>query len=370
VDPASARAVSPLAQHLRRRIAREGPLTLARFMEEALGNPAFGYYMTRDPFGAAGDFVTAPEISQMFGELIGLWCGAVWQAMGEPRPVCLVELGPGRGTLMADALRALGKVPGFHEAVRVHLVERSPLLRARQRAAMAASGLARPPAWLNDFSQVPREPALVVANEFFDAMPIRQFERAADGWRERLVDAGDSGFRFVHSPPLARPHLIPEHLREAPEGSVVEVSPAGLRAAHTIADRLRRLPGAALVIDYGHAESAAGDTLQAVRAHAFADPLACPGEADLTAHVDFAALKRVAEAAGARVEGPLAQGDFLERLGIRLRERALLAAATPEQARLICTATRRLVDRDRMGSLFKVLGLAHPALPPLPGFAG
>ncbi|MSO93130.1 MAG: class I SAM-dependent methyltransferase [Rhodospirillales bacterium] len=362
-----------LARHLRQRIQREGPLTVAAFMEDAAGHPRFGYYATRDPLGAGGDFTTAPEISQMFGELIGLWCAVVWDAIGKPDPVQWVELGPGRGTLMADALRATAKVPGFIDAVRLHMIERSPVLRARQKETLARAG--RDAQWHDDVSDVPAGPAIVVANEFFDALPIRQFERTQAGWCERLVDVAEASeqeehaFRFVLSPPPEKLHPIPERLRDAPAGAVVEVCPQALRILHTIATRLAGEGGAAVIVDYGHPESAIGDTLQAVKGHAFADVLASPGELDLTAHVDFGALRDVAAGAGARAHGPVSQGAFLEWLGISARTETLLARASPSQARGIRSAKARLVEPDGMGALFKVFGVSGPALAALPGFA-
>jgi NADH dehydrogenase [ubiquinone] 1 alpha subcomplex assembly factor 7 len=355
--------------HLRRRIGREGPLTVAAFMEEALLNPAHGYYPTRDPFGLRGDFVTAPEISQMFGELIGAWCAVVWQGLGRPDPVHLVELGPGRGTLMADLLRAARTAPGFNAAARVHLVEISPALRACQRAALEGAPLGAPPAWHDGFAAVPDGPLLVIANEFFDALPIRQFQRAEGAWRERLVDLDDEGnLHFVLSPPTPAEVLIPRELRDAPDGAVVEVSPTAISLVHAVAARIARDRGAALIIDYGHPESAFGDTLQAVKGHAPHEVLADPGDADLTAHVDFAALARAAREAGAAVFGPIAQGTFLARLGLAERAQVLSATATATQADAIAAAARRLTDVAAMGALFKVLALMPPGHTTPPGF--
>ena len=315
-----------LADHLRRRIALEGPLTVARYMEECLGNPRHGYYMTRDPLGAAGDFTTAPEISQMFGELIGLWAAVQWQAMDRPEALHLVELGPGRGTLMADALRAAGQVAPFRAALEVHLVETSPALRDRQRETLARVHPDVTPRWWNDLSQVPQGPAIVIANEFFDALPIRQFLRGPDGWRERLVtwgaedgDAAAGAFAFTLSAAAPASPLIPPPLDTAPDGSVVEICPAGLRKAHTLAARLAEQGGAALIVDYGHDRSGPGDTLQAVKDHEFANVLDDPGGADLTAHVDFQQLAAQCLQAGALTFGPIGQGEFLTALGIGAR---------------------------------------------------
>lgn len=362
--------MTALLAHLRRRIALEGPLTVARYMEECLGNPAHGYYMTRDPLGVAGDFTTAPEISQMFGELIGLWAAVQWQAMGAPDSVHLVELGPGRGTLMADALRAVATVAPFQAAVQVHLVETSPVLRDRQRETLAAVHPGVTPQWWNDLSQVPAGPALVIANEFFDALPIRQFLRGPDGWRERLVawDADAAALAFVLSGVQATSPLIPPPLNQVPEGSLIEICPVGLRKAHTLAARLAAQGGAALIVDYGHDRSAPGDTLQAVKDHQYADVLIDPGEADLTAHVDFQQLAQTCIQAGSVTFGPVGQGDFLIALGIGARAEALTAQADARQKAAIDAAFTRLTGADQMGRLFRVLAVQHPGLPAPPGF--
>ena len=352
-----------LADHLRRRIETQGPLSVADFMEDALGHPRFGYYMSRDPLGAGGDFITAPEISQMFGELIGLWCVVQWRSMGAPDPFHLVELGPGRGTLMADILRAAeGAAPDFTGALALHLVETSPVLRAAQAKALAP---VRPgPAWHERFEDVPEGPLIVIANEFFDALGVRQYERSREGWRERLVDLQGDGFCFVLSPPLTPPPPLPPGLGDLSDGDVVEVSPAGQEIAAAIGGRLAASNGAVLIIDYGHAESALGDTLQAVKGHAYHGVLDSPGEADLTAHVDFAALSQAA--AGAVTYGPMGQGAFLEALGLGARAAALTRGAIPGQVREIAAARARL--SGSMGELFKVMVLSSPGLPPPPGF--
>ncbi|MGK9168114.1 SAM-dependent methyltransferase [Inquilinus limosus] len=336
-------------------------------MAEALGHPRHGYYVTRDPLGAAGDFTTAPEISQIFGELIGLWCADLWQRLGSPDPVLLVELGPGRGTLMQDALRAIGRAaPGFRAALRLTLVETSPALRAAQAARLADAA----PVWLDRLADLPDGPALVVANEFFDALPIRQWQRGRAGWHERLVGWDDAAGRLRWElsaradPGLA---LIPEAVRDAPEGSIAESCPAGLSHAAFLGQRLTRQGGAALIIDYGPARSAPGDSFQAVRRHAFADPLEAPGEADLTAHVDFQALAEAATQAGAEAHGPVPQGAFLEALGLRARA-AQLKTASPARAEGIESAVERLAGPDQMGTLFKALALTAPGLGTPAGF--
>lgn len=365
----SAKDPSPLLRKLARRIAADGPLSVADYMAAALTDPEHGYYMGRDPLGVAGDFITAPEISQMFGELIGLWCAETWQGLGAPSQVALAELGPGRGTLMADALRAARRVPAFAAALEVHLVEVSPILRARQREALA-DARAR---WHETLAGVPGLPLLLIANEFFDALPVRQLVKRADGWGERMVDLAAEGdapvLAFAVTPAVpALQSLVPDSLRGAPPGRLFEVSPAGLEIARDIARRLRRHGGAALIVDYGHEECALGETLQAVRRHARHDVLRDPGTADLTCHVDFAALARAAREAGAAVHGPVAQGAFLERLGIAERAARLMERATPPQREDIRSARLRLTAPDQMGGLFKVLALTGPDAEPPAGF--
>ncbi|NYZ14129.1 class I SAM-dependent methyltransferase [Azospirillum sp. RWY-5-1] len=375
--PTGGDGTDTLARRLARRIALEGPLTVAAFMAEALGHPTLGYYTTRDPFGEGGDFVTAPEVSQMFGELIGLWCIDLWARMGGPSPVRLVELGPGRGTLMADALRAASLVPDFRNAVAVHLVETSPVLRERQRRTLAPFPLAHGGVrWHDRLEDVPDGPALVIANEFFDALPIRQLQKTEHGWTERLVDVDpesthdDPRFRFVleaFGSPAAG--LAPERLAGAAPGSVFEICPAAEAVARSLAARLATQGGAALVIDYGHGRGPAlGETLQAVRRHAFAPVLEHPGEADLTAHVDFTAIAAAARAAGAESFGPVDQRDLLLGLGILQRADALKRNATPPQAAAIDAALDRLLGPDGMGTLFKALAIATPGLGAPAGF--
>jgi SAM-dependent MidA family methyltransferase len=313
-----------------------------------------------------GDFVTAPEVSQMFGELVGLCAAATWQAMGSPALVRLIEFGPGRGTLMADVLRAANIVPEFRAALAVHLVETSPRLIARQRETLP--GLDVPLAWHRDLAEVPEGPAIVLANEFFDALPVHQAVKAPDGWHIRMVGVADERLVFMASPdPMPGfERVLPDELHDAPEGAVYEWRDDWLM--YELAQRLVRDGGAAIVIDYGHTTSAAGDTLQAVRSHSYADPLAEPGLADITAHVDFAALARVANRAGAQVHGPVTQSAFLHRLGIIERATALKANATKLQAADVNAALLRLTGGDEMGDLFKVLAVADPKLAAVPGF--
>ncbi len=362
--------MTALAESLRRDIAAGGPITVARFMAEALGNPAHGYYAGsgRDPLGAAGDFVTAPEISQMFGELVGLWCVATWQAMGAPERFRLVELGPGRGTLMADALRAAAAVPAFEAAATLHLVERSEALRAQQEHSLSQ----HEPQWHGAFGEVPDGPAIIVANEFFDALPVHQFVATAGGWRERMVGLAEDGEGFaLRLAPGPTPALALLAALAVDRDSVAEVCPAGLSLASEIAGRVAAQGGVALVIDYGRcgATGATGDSLQALRGHRRHDPLADPGQADLTALVDFAALARAAAEAGAVVHGPVSQGDFLRALGIETRAATLSRAADARQAGDIVAALTRLTSPEGMGELFQVLAIADPTLPAPAGLA-
>ncbi len=361
--------MNALFEHLRARITRDGPLSVAQFMEEALGNVEHGYYITRDPLGARGDFITSPEISQIFGELLGMWCAAVWQSMGEPDSFHWVEIGPGRGTLMADAVRATGNVEGFLASAHIHMVETSPVLMEAQKAALSGVGVNNV-TWHRDVSQVPDGPMLCLANEFFDALPIRQFQRVLAGWRERLVDvnADMDGLEFRLSGESAEDHFIPNALHDAPDGAIAEISPASLRIMHTLAERLVRDGGSALIIDYGHTRSAPGETLQAMQNHKYADVLDAPGEQDLTAHVDFDALGQIAKVAGAKVHGPVEQGEFLKRLGLAVRAKRLAGVARDKaQAQEVVSGAARLVDPAQMGRLFKVMGVSAPQPLPLPG---
>jgi len=356
--------VTLLAQELAELIRQDGPISISRYMALCLGHPGHGYYMKQDPFGADGDFTTAPEISQIFGELIGLWAAAVWQAMGAPASVRLVELGPGRGTLMQDMLRAARALPGFREALTVHLVETSPVLRERQRETLASSGTT--PHWCDRIEQALDGPAIVVANEFLDALPLDQFVRTPEGWRERLVGLDDEGrLAFGLAAEVDGSLTV-----AAPPGSVLEQPAAALEAVATIARHVAAEGGAGLFIDYGSARSGFGDTLQALRRHACVDALAEPGDADLTVHVDFARMAQAGLAAGAVVHGVVTQRDFLLALGLQQRFEALSRRATPVQAQTLASGVERLIEAGptAMGELFKVLAVAERNLPLLPGF--
>lgn len=361
-----AAAPTPLARALAARIARAGPIGVDAWMAACLADPDHGYYRTRQPIGRDGDFITAPEISQIFGELIGAWAATVWAMLGRPAPLRLVELGPGRGTLMADLLRATARpAPDFLAAIDLHLVEIDPSLRALQRAAIG-----RDATWHAELDGVPDGPAIVIANEFLDALPVRQILRCAEGWCERRVGLADERFVFVAGPPLLSlpGHLTPAQ-RAAPQGAIVELPEAAQALVARLAARLARAGGAALFVDYGPAIGGVGDTLQALRQHRFVDPLAMPGAVDLTAHVDFAALAAAARGAGAGVWGPVPQAVLLTRLGLHARAAMLARGATPAARRALEAACARLIAPAQMGTLFKALALtqADIATPP-PGF--
>ena len=356
-----------LAGRLARLIQSQGPLSVAQFMMLALHDPADGYYATRDPFGRTGDFITAPEISQMFGELIGLWLVQCWRDQGSQAPARLVELGPGRGTLMADALRAAKLAPDFLSAIEVVLVEASPTLRAIQAEALKDCGA--PVRWLNGLdASLAGRPLFLVANEFFDALPVRQYVKTGRGWCERMVTTDDEGnLAFALAPVPAAGLQIPESRGEATEGAVYEISPAATAHAEEIAGLLAAQGGAALIVDYGYDGEGFGDTLQAVRKHKYAPVLEAPGQADLSAHVDFRALAEAAERGGAKAHGPLAQGTLLERLGLKKRA-AALARAHPQDETVFAAAVGRLAAPGQMGRLFRALAILPERAGPPPGF--
>jgi len=359
----------PLEREIRRRITAAGPMPVSEYMALCLGDPTYGYYVTRDPFGAAGDFTTAPEVSQIFGELLGLWMAATWMQMGSPENIRVVELGPGRGTLMKDALRAVQVLPAFRQAMALHLVEISPVLRAQQQQTLADIGV--PISWLDALAEVPAGKLIVIANEFFDALPITQAVKTDTGWHERRIGVdGDGKFTFVVAPePLVHSNIVlPRTVRDAAVGSIFEWR--NEYDSMALGRRLADERGAALVIDYGHAESEVGETLQAVGRHAYADVLSTPGSVDLTAHVDFQALRRAVEAMGVAGYGPITQERLLRRLGIETRAATLKARATPTAAAEIDLALARLIDTGRsgMGALFKAVAFAHPSLGVPPAF--
>ncbi|VAV98500.1 SAM-dependent methyltransferase, MidA [hydrothermal vent metagenome] len=347
-----------LRQRLIAQIRAQGPMPLAQFMTTCLMHPEHGYYATRDPFGAAGDFTTAPEISQMFGELVGLSLAQCWLDQGAPAPFILAEAGPGRGTMMADILRATKAVPGFHGAMQLHLIEASPTLRRIQQKTLGRGDVI----WHEGFDDLPDLPLYLVANEFFDALPIRQVVREGGFWRERSVGVKDGNLSFGLSGPLAIAGLEPR-LEDTQDGDIVEFCSQAQAAAAVIGQHVEAMGGAALIIDYGDWRSL-GDTFQALENHAAADPLANPGQADLTAHVDFAALADATPSAYSRLTP---QGVFLERLGIAQRTQALAAGLSGAALENHLAAHRRLTHGAEMGNLFKVMAFYPKGAAPPPG---
>lgn len=359
---------TPLEDRLISLIRANGPITVADYMSDALGHPHDGYYMARAPIGAEGDFTTAPEISQIFGELIGLWLLQTWTDMGAPGEFNLVELGPGRGVLMADVLRAAALRREFLDAAHLVLVETSGRLRHEQQTRLRGQSVK--PTWADEFGEIPPGPLLIVANEFFDCLPIRQFERTANGWRERMVglnDAGDS-LAFTHHPTPPPPEIDLPPPGDTEVGAIIEICEPATELARAIAARLVEHGGHALIIDYGHYGAGAGDSLQAVRAHAYWPVLSAPGAADMTAHVNFEAIAKAAIEGGASAWPPLAQGAFLHRLGLAARLERLCAGKSAEAREALITGAHRISAPDEMGEVFKAMCISAPSLPPPPGF--
>ncbi len=359
---------TPLEDRLIALIKSRGAITVADYMQDALMHPHDGYYTAQAPIGAKGDFTTAPEISQIFGELIGLWLVQSWIDMGSPPAFNLVELGPGRGVLMQDILGAAKLRPAFLDAARIWLVETSGRLRHEQQRRLRDAGIATD--WADAFAEVPPGPMLIVANEFFDCLPIRQFVRTQTGWRERLVGLDASGahldFTLAATPPP--PTLAIPEKEKTEIGDLYELC----EGADTIADEIARARtangGRALILDYGHLHAGLGDTLQAVRRHGYWPVLASPGKADITAHVNFDRLVRAAFAAGAAAYGPVSQGAFLEQLGLAMRLERLSAGKSAEEAADLFSGAHRISSPAAMGELFKVVCLSSPALSEPAGF--
>ena len=365
-----------LARKLRGRIRAQGPMSLHDYMQSCLADPDHGYYLVREAFGNAGDFITAPDICQIFGELLGLWCVHVWAELGQPQDCKLIELGPGRGTLMSDALRAMSLVPQFVQSIEVHFVETSKALRKVQKELIEGQakeqGRALPELfWHDDFSTVPQGPSFLIANEFLDALPIRQFQMKGGQWFERVVTLDETGaFAYgLADAPLQDLDILPPVHQEAGEGAFVEFCPAMRELVAQIGKRAQSHPFAGVLIDYGYAKPALGETFQAIRDHKFTDPLQEPGLADVTAHVDFSRLCALAKGQGLAVSGPVTQRDFLIALGVRERAAQLMQGMENMMAaHQFITGFQRLIDHDKMGDLFKVAGLSGMGQPVLPGF--
>ncbi len=354
--------MTALKDQLIKRIETTEPITLAAYMAECLMHPEHGYYQKEQVFGADGDFTTAPEVSQMFGEMIGLWLADRWIKMDRPPHVNLIELGPGRGTLMSDILRATEPVTDFQDAINVHFVETSAQLRVLQKDRVPNAH------WHDTLADVPEGPALVIANEFFDALPIHQFEKRDSQWFERLVGTEDGALGFTLGPCGPQFALADEKLRDAPDGSILEVCPAALSIVGEITARLNGEGGAALIIDYGYRKQATGDSFQAMQNHAYVDAFAQPGAADLTAHVNFEALKTAASQKMGKNYGPTTQGMFLMAIGLGARAQVLAGAGDKMQQQQILDALKRLTAPDEMGTLFKVMAIQPHELAPPPGF--
>lgn len=367
-----------IADTLRDRIRSGGPISIAAFMTEALFDPRHGFYATKDPIGAGADFITAPEISQMFGELVGLVAAQTWLDMGRPDGFKLIEMGPGRGTMMSDALRAARTVPGFMDATEVVLIEASAALKAVQAQTLGPSGAQI--RWVDRLDAVAPGPSFIVGNEFLDCLPVRQALRHKGEWHERLVglapadgdgdaNADESDFVFVLGPPLGQDaDLVPARLQDADDGALVELRPGDRQVIDQLAARFATQPGRALFIDYGPATSEIGDTLQAIRAHKKQPPLAAPGTADLTARVDFESLIQAGRSAGLSAHGPQTQGNWLTELGLEARA-AVLSQSRPGKRAEIARQIWRLTDKEQMGELFKLVSLDSADLPPPPGFS-
>lgn len=356
--------MTPLYQKLVTLIESEGPISVERYMALCLGDPEHGYYMTRDPFGTRGDFTTAPEITQMFGELIGLWIADLYLKLDTPKSIAIAEIGPGRGTLMADAIRAMRAVPNLVESAHIFLIETSPVLTRMQQNHLASSGAKI--SWLQSVDELPDDLTIIISNEWFDALPIRQYQRVENGWAERLIGL-DAERKLILGIDTLR--VLPAS-DDVATGTVRERAVIGETLMGQITTRLQTYGGAFLAIDYGSAQSGFGDTLQAVQDHRFVPVYEEPGEADLTTQVDFAALLRVAQKAGARIFGPIQQGDFLLSLGLQERASRLMEQADDNQKKAIVAAFERLTNREKtgMGALFKVIAVTHAQFPEPAGF--
>lgn len=355
--------MNALEKIIHQHIAAHGPISVTTFMQFCLQHPEYGYYRKNSVLGTKGDFITAPEISQIFGELLGVWVAEYWRLIGRPKEFIWLELGPGRGTLMADALRATQRLNDFHAAARIYMVESNPTLRAAQMLALKGRQIT----YCEDIKNLPSMPLIFIANEFFDALPLRQFINTPQGWRENKIKiAAEGGLSFtltekdIFSPVVA---MLPDDA-----GKVVEVSQDQRRWMRRLAQHICTFGGGGLVVDYGYVEKSWQSTLQAVRAHQKVDFFSEIGETDLTALVDFKALKAVACSAGLGTSGPLGQGEFLKNMGLELRLHQLQQRATAQQAAELASGAARLVGESAMGRLFKVLSVHNGVANDLPGF--
>ncbi len=348
------------------KIRANGPMTMADYMALCLGHPQYGYYMTRDPLGAAGDFTTAPEISQMFGEMIGMWLADLWMKMGSPSEFVLLECGPGRGTLMADILRTTAGLSGFHAAKKLYLMEMSPVLKSIQKRNLDKYDAT----WIDDLSALPSSiPVFIIANEFLDALPVHQLSKRNGLWHERFVDVQDDAFHIVEKPvdEMLIKHIPPKIFHEQKDG-VFEISSILNQYVNSVNNLLIKQGGLALFVDYGHTETAMGDTLQAMKSHRFVDIFDTAGSCDLTAHVDFENIAMLSWANDIIVHGPTTQGAFLKQLGIEVRAERLMSGANDHQRNNIMSALERLIDTKHMGSLFKVMALCSDPNLKIEGF--
>ena len=346
--------MTALKEILIRQIEREGAISVADYMTQCLFHPTHGYYTSRNPVGEKGDFITAPEVSQMFGEMIGLALVQSWMDQGQPDDCVLCELGPGNGTLMKDILRVAKTVPGFLDAAKIHLVEISPSLHATQKETLKEFNIQ----WVETVEALPAKPTFLVANEFFDCLPIRQFRKGAEGWQEQMIGAKDGTLHFMLG---AKAPEISDETRD-----FIELCPSALALCNAISTQIGVNGGAGIIIDYGAAPPE-GDTLQALKSHEKVDPLHEPGLCDLTAHVDFSALIKEASKT-AHVPIPVTQGLYLERLGITDRAQKLAANLAGDALETIISQHRRLTHPDEMGTLFKVMGIVPNGAPVPPGF--
>tara|TARA_R110002111_G_scaffold71496_2_gene114749 strand:- start:1522 stop:2586 length:1065 start_codon:yes stop_codon:yes gene_type:complete len=352
--------MNALGKIIKARIEKDGPISLHDYMQIALGHPEYGYYARQNPFGTEGDFITAPETSQMFGELIGLWAVDVWDKLGRPKKFYLVELGPGNGTLMADAQRSARLVPEFLTAAEIHLIENSARLRERQAYTLPDHGIH----WHDELPELSGAPVILIANEFFDALPIHQYCHQSGAWFERMIALRDGNFVYA----LANTPASVKSAASADDGDILELCPAGNKMIEQVSKLLFREGGAALIIDYGADEILLGDSFQAVKRHGYTDPLVKPGEADLTTHVRFSCLKEIALSYNITVQGPTTQGRFLERLGVEARHHQLRKNASDEQRKKLDAQLRRLISSSEMGTLFKVMALSHNVVAATEGF--